>query len=338
MTKNILDEWRNKADTIRKSVKQVILGQDNAIEYILIAVFSRGHVLLEGDVGVGKTTLLRVLARTIGGGYERIEGTIDLMPNDLLYNTFIDSQGRPVMQPGPVIRQQSGLTTLFFNEINRARPQVHSLLLRVMAERSVQAFDETYTFPHLLVFADRNQIEREETFELPVAARDRFFMEINISSPKDEGILKELAFNPKFHDADKLVNEVDSDIVSYTEINNISELIQSNVQVAPEIERYVLALCNALRNPNRSILEIDGVDIQKLVKAGVSPRGMSMLVKASRVSAWLDDRLSVIPEDVHAVFPVTMGHRVFFTPAYEYRSEEIRPKLINAVLKNIPSP
>ncbi len=338
MNKNI-DAWREKAELIRNTVEGVILGQEEPIEYLLIALFSRGHVLLEGDVGVGKTTLLRVLARVIGGGYERIEGTIDLMPNDLLYNTYIDSAGQPVMKPGPVIRQDSELTTLFFNEINRARPQVHSLLLRVMSERSVQAFDHNYSFPHLLVFADRNQVEREETFELPAAARDRFFMEINIGSPKEKEAIEQLAFDPKYHDVDSMLdNKVDTGLVNYKEINEVSVLIQTTIDITVEIKRYILALCQALRHPEKNMFDMDGVDTENLVVAGVSPRGISMLVKAARVSAWLNQRMSVIPEDIHSVFPVMMTHRVFLSPAYEYRGDEIKPRLVEAILANVPSP
>ncbi|MFX5918453.1 MoxR family ATPase, partial [Acinetobacter baumannii] len=91
-----------------------------------VALFARGHVLLEGDVGVGKTTVLRAFARAIGGDFERVEGTVDLMPNDLVYHTYVDSEGKPRIEPGPLLRHGERLTTFFFNEINRARPQVQS--------------------------------------------------------------------------------------------------------------------------------------------------------------------------------------------------------------------
>ena len=124
--------------------------------------------------------------RCSGGDFARIEGTIDLMPNDLVYYTYISAEGRPAVEPGPLIQHGEDLAIFFFNEINRARPQVHSLLLRVMAERSVPAFNREYRFPHLLVFADRNRVEREETFEISSAARDRFMMEVTIDAPADD--------------------------------------------------------------------------------------------------------------------------------------------------------
>ena len=122
-------------------------------------------------------------ARVLGGAFARIEGTIDLMPADLVYYTYINADGRPAVEPGPLIRHGEDLAIFFFNEINRARPQVHALLLRVMAERSVPAFNREYRFPHLLVFADRNRVEREETFEISSAARDRFMIEVTIERP-----------------------------------------------------------------------------------------------------------------------------------------------------------
>jgi len=182
-----LQDWRNLALKLEAEVKKVMIGQGRAIRLLNIAIFARGHVLLEGDVGVGKTTLLQSIACAIGGAYERIEGSIDLMPSDLVYYTYISEDGKPRVAPGPLLKYGDSLATFFFNEVNRARPQMHSLLLRVMAERSVTAFNREYSFPHLQVFADRNRVEKEETFEIPSAARDRFLMEVLIEAPDGEG-------------------------------------------------------------------------------------------------------------------------------------------------------
>src|SRR5690606_6176725 len=144
----------------------------------------------------------------IGGEFERIEGTIDLMPGDLIYHTYVDADGKPRIEPGPLLRHGEQLTTFLFNEVNRARPQVQSLLLRAMAERSVSAFNREYRFPHMIVFADRNRVEKEETFELASAARDRFMLELRMPTPNDEAIRRSLVFDPAYHDVDALLAKV----------------------------------------------------------------------------------------------------------------------------------
>src|SRR6478736_4937891 len=203
-----LQDWRTSAMRIEEEVRKAVIGQDDTVRMINVALFARGHVLLEGDVGIGKTTILRAFSRAVGGDFERVEGTVDLMPADLVYHTYVDAEGRPRIDPGPLLRHGERLTTFFFNEINRARPQVQSLLLRAMAERSVSAFNREYRFPVMLVFADRNRVEKEETFELPSAARDRFMFELRMPTPAEVEVRRSLVFNPDFHDVDELLQRV----------------------------------------------------------------------------------------------------------------------------------
>jgi MoxR-like ATPase len=203
----LLSDWRARALALEAEVAKAVIGQARGIRLINTAIFARGQ-LLQGDVGVGKTTLLRAFAQVLGGAFGRIEGTIDLMPNDLIYYTYISAEGKPAVEPGPLIKHGEDLAIFFFNEINRARPQVHSLLLRVMAERSVAAFNREFRFPHLLVFADRNRVEREETFEISAAARDRFMLEVTINAPVDETERRALVFDPRFHDTERLIAQL----------------------------------------------------------------------------------------------------------------------------------
>jgi MoxR-like ATPase len=330
--------WRDLALAFEAALKTAVVGQAHVIKLLTIAVFARGHVLLEGDVGVGKTTLLRAAARVLGGAFERVEGTIDLMPADLIYYTYLGDDGRPRVDPGPVLRHGSDLTVFFFNEINRARPQVHSLLLRLMAERSVTAFNREYHFPYLIVFADRNRIEREETFELPAAARDRFFMEITMEIPKDRDIRRELAFDPRFYDADALVNTVPQEVLDYRALAKVAHVIQARVHASPALERYTLDLWNAVRDPVSVGIDIEGVDMSRLVQGGASPRGMAYLVRAARVVAWLDGRDIVVPEDLRSVFTEVMAHRVFLDPIYELRRDALVKSLFKAVFATVPAP
>jgi MoxR-like ATPase len=333
-----LGHWRERALAFEDEIGKVVVGQSRVIRLLTTAIFARGHVLLEGDVGVGKTTLLRAAARGLGGAYERIEGTIDLMPADLVYHTYLGEDGRPRVEPGPTLRHGSELTIFFFNEINRARPQVHSLLLRLMAERSITAFNREYRFPYLLVFADRNRIEREETFELPAAARDRFLMEINIETPGDNEIRRDLAFNPRYHDADALIDAVPEGIVDYRALGDVGRAIQSGVKTSAALERYTLELWQAILNPASAGIDIPEVDMARLVQGGASPRGMSYLLRAARVSAWLNGRTMVVPEDLRAVFFETMAHRIFLDPIYELRREGIVRALTKALFEQVPAP
>ena len=333
-----LATWRSRAETFETEVAKAVVGQSRVIRLLTIALFARGHVLLEGDVGVGKTTLLRAAARCVGGSYERIEGTIDLMPGDLVYHTYLAEDGRPRVDEGPVLRAGEDLAIFFFNEINRARPQVHSLLLRLMAERTVTAFNREFRFPHLTVFADRNRVEREETFELPAAARDRFLMEIAIETPADAVTRRGLAFDTRFHDTDRLIDTLQDGILPYDELNDVGRAIQTRVKTSEALERYVLDLWQAVRKPGEAGIEIPGVDTSRLVSAGASPRGLSYLVRAARVAAWLDGREIAVPEDVRAVFFETMAHRIFFEPVYEMRRETIARELIDRLFATVPVP
>lgn len=333
-----LADWREKAMKLESEVKKVIVGQDKAIRLMNIAIFARGHVLLEGGVGVGKTTLLQSISRGIGGAYERIEGTVDLMPNDLIYHTFLGSDGRPQIDEGPLLREGENLSVFFFNEINRARPQVHALMLRVMAERHVSAFKREYRLPHVLVFADRNQVEKNETFEIPSAARDRFMMEIPIEIPVDRDMRKSLIFNTRFQNAEKLTTQVESNILEFSRLNGFSEFLQEHIQSSDVIEDYALDLWEATQDPVKFGIKLDSVDVSKLIQAGASPRGMGMLLKAARVHAWLMERESIYPEDIHAVFHEIIAHRLAFNSMYENRRTQLSRELTAHILDRVAVP
>jgi MoxR-like ATPase len=334
----LLHDWRERALTLEREVGGAVIGQGRVIRLVNTAVFARGHVLLQGDVGVGKTTLLRAFARVLGGAYARTEGTIDLMPNDLVYYTYISAEGRPAVERGPLIEHGEDLEIFFFHEINRARPQVHSLLLRVMAERSVSAFNRAWRFPHLQVFADRNRVEREETFEIASAARDRFMMEVTIESPEDESERRALMFDPRYHDTDALIESLAAALVEHRELNDIAALIQRTVQTSETLQKYALELWRATAAPADYGVRLSDLDTAQLMLAGASPRGMSMLLRAARVTAWLEGRDYTTPEDLQAVFDVTIAHRLCYQPVYEMRRHEIAAPLIAGILGSVAAP
>ncbi len=338
MSDRQLADWRQHAEKLESEINKVVVGQQKPIRLITTAIFSRGHVLLEGDVGVGKTTLLRAFTRCIGGGYQRIEGTIDLMPNDLVYHTYLGEDGKPHVSPGPLLMSGENLSIFFFNEINRARPQVHSLLLRVMAERTLTAFNREHYFPHMTVFADRNQVEKEETFEIPAAARDRFMMEIPIVVPSEADIMESLIFDTRFHNVDALVDTLEAGILKFDELNSFSSLLQSKIEASPTLRKYALDLWRATKDPASFGVQVSGVDMKRLVLAGASPRGMSMMLRAARVNAWLNNREAVLPEDIHAVFQETVAHRIAFSPVYEMRRTEVARELLDGIVNAISAP
>lgn len=337
MDSNISD-WRARFRDAEAALNTVVLGQAQTVRLLLISALCRGHVLLAGDVGTGKTTLLRAMARALGGPYSRVEGTVDLLPTDLIYAAHIAEDGRPRIEPGPVLEQGEDLAVFFFNEINRARPQVHALLLRLMAERSLSAFRREYHFPHLQVFADRNQIERDETFELPAAARDRFLMEIAVDAPASPQDRVALAFDPRFHDTTALIGDVPQGILPYHGLNDLAASIQTGIHASPALQQYVFDLSEALRDPASAGLTLDTADPARLIRGGVSPRGMQYLVRAARACAWIEGRQAVLPQDVRTVLAPVMAHRIFLAPAYEPRRDTLVPALIDAAFAKIAVP
>jgi MoxR-like ATPase len=332
------DRWRQLALALQTGVGQAVVGQARAIRLTSMALLAGGHVLLEGNVGVGKTTLLRAFARAIGGGFERIEGTVDLMPSDLIYHAYIDAEGRPRIEPGPLLHHGPDLAVFFFNEINRARPQVQALLLRVMAERSVRAFNRDSALPFVTVFADRNRVEREETFELAAAARDRFMIEVSVDAPLDEDLRWQLISEPQFHDADELLEQVPRGLLDFHSLRECAHAIQRSVRASDALRRYALALWDTLNRPAARGLVLEGADVTRLLLAGPSPRGVSMLLRMARVRAWLDGRDYLAPEDLRDPWHEVMTHRLVLDPVFELRRAELVPRLLAQVLDRVPAP
>jgi MoxR-like ATPase len=180
-------------------------------------------------------------------------------------------------------------------------------------------------------------VEKEETFELAGAARDRFMFEIQMAVPEDAAIRKSLAFDPSFHDADALIARMAADVVPYRDLNGIAALIQREVRASDALQDYVLALWSATQKPSRFGIQIDGSG-DELVLAGTSPRGVSQMLRAARVAAWLNNRDYLVPEDIQTVFHEAVAHRVFFNPVVELRRAEVAPVFTRMVLEKVAAP
>jgi MoxR-like ATPase len=181
-------------------------------------------------------------------------------------------------------------------------------------------------------------VEKNETFEIPSAARDRFMMEIPIDIPNDRELKKSLMFNTRFQHAESLTQEVESNILQFDQLNAFSDIIQNHIRSSDVIEEYALDLWEATQNPAKFGIRMESVDVGRLILAGASPRGMGLLLKAARVHAWLMNRDSLYPEDIHAVFHEIIAHRLAFNAMYENRRTTLARELTAHILDTVTVP
>jgi MoxR-like ATPase len=163
-------------------------------------------------------------------------------------------------------------------------------------------------------------------------------MEIPIVVPKDAAIMETLVFDTKFHNVDALVDTVEADVLQFDQLNAFSAMVQSRIEASPTLRRYTLDLWRATRAPSDFGVKVSGVDMNRLILSGASPRGMSMLLRAARVNAWLNNREAVLPDDIHTVFHETIAHRLVFSPVYEMRRTEIAREMLSGIINTITAP
>jgi MoxR-like ATPase len=163
-------------------------------------------------------------------------------------------------------------------------------------------------------------------------------MEIGIEAPSEAELQRALMFEPRFHDATALVEELPAALLPHEQLGRIAALIQRHVHATETLQSYAVSLCRATQAPATIGIELEGVDTKSLMQAGVSPRGSSMLLRAARVAAWLDGRDMLVPEDLHGVFLETVAHRIYFRPMHELRRSELAPALLRAILARVPVP
>jgi len=310
-------------ESLTSEVGKVIVGQKPMVDRLLIGLLCNGHVLLEGVPGLAKTLAIKTLASAINAKFQRVQFTPDLLPADLI-GTMIYNQkdGKFFTRKGPIFAN-----FILADEINRAPAKVQSALLEAMQERQITISEETYKLEEpFLVLATQNPIEQEGTYPLPEAQVDRFMLKVKIGYPSRE---EELAIMRQNISGDtKAVKQV----VSPKDILSAREVVKQ-VYMDEKIERYILDIVFATREPKNYKLD----KLAPLISYGASPRASINLALASKAHAFIKRRGYVIPEDVRAICPDVMRHRIAVT--YEAEAEEITPEqVVMEILNHVEVP
>jgi MoxR-like ATPase len=310
--------------SLRDEVAKVIVGQTYMMDRLLIALLADGHVLLEGVPGLAKTLAIKTLADAIDVEFSRIQFTPDLLPADVT-GTLIYSQKTEnfTVKKGPIFSN-----FVLADEINRAPAKVQSALLEAMQERQITIGDETYMLPKpFLVLATQNPIEQEGTYPLPEAQVDRFMLKVFLGYPTRDEEREILRANARLGGLAKAQN-----VVSVEDIERCRELVKQ-VYLDEKIEQYIVDIVFATREPEKCGLGF----LEPMISVGCSPRASINLALAAKAFAFLQGRGFVIPEDVRAIAPDVMRHRMGLT--YEAEAENITTTdVVNKIVNKIEVP
>lgn len=323
MEQSTVGEGSKVLAIVGKAVHRRVVGQEEAVEGLLIALLTGGHILLEGLPGLAKTLMVRTLAEAIHTGFRRIQFTPDLLPTDIVGTPVFDqSSGEFRVQRGPIFSN-----IVLADEINRAPPKVQAALLEAMEERQVTIAGETYPLDRpFMVLATQNPVELHGTYPLAEAQLDRFSMKLQIGYPtrdEEKTIVRRVAHGEH---------------IPVETVLTVGEIAEASSQVAAvhleeEILNYIVELTFATREPKEYGLS----DLADLIEFGASPRATIFLTRTARARAYLRGRDYVMPDDVKAMAPKVMRHRLRMTYEADARgidSEEI----VRRVLGAVPSP
>jgi len=308
-------------DLLSLEMGKVIVGQKHLVENLFIGLLAGGHILLEGVPGLAKTLAINTLAQAVNAKFSRIQFTPDLLPADVT-GTLIYSQRneRFEVRKGPVFAN-----FVLADEINRSPAKVQSALLEAMQEKQVTLGDETFKLPDpFLVMATQNPIEQEGTYPLPEAQVDRFMLKVVVDYPRkeEERLIVRMNNSGEFPKANPVVSP--EDIIR-------ARQVVRDVYMDEKIERYIVDIVYATRTPE----EYNLANLKDLISYGASPRASISLSLAAKAYAFIKRRGYVIPEDVRAVCPEVLRHRIGLTyeaEAENVTSEEIISQVINAVI------
>ncbi len=303
------------ARKLRENIQKVIVGKDEAINLALAAVLCEGHILLEDVPGIGKTTLARALAVSLGCTFRRIQFTPDLLPSDVTgLNWFNQKKQEFEFRTGPIISQ-----VVLADEINRATPRTQSALLEAMQERQITVDGVTHPLPRpFLVLATQNPIELEGTFPLPEAQVDRFLLRIAIGYPSET---EEAAILERFRLSDPL-----PELQAVTTPDEVAALQNQRRQIRVEtsVRDYIVRIAHATRKHAE-------------IELGASPRASLALYQASQAWAAIHGRDYVIPDDIKYIAPYALTHRMMLSPQAQLRGRKPE-ELVSGVVETVPVP
>lgn len=288
---NVLQSFEER---LQQELGSVVLGLQPVVRALAIAVVARGHVLLQGAPGLGKTLLSKSLATSLRGVFKRVQGTSDLMPADITgVHSFDAEQRQFVFRPGPVFAD-----VLLVDEINRAGPKTQSALLEAMEERQVTVDRQNYPLPkNFLVVATQNPREFEGTYPLPESQLDRFMLRVDLTYPARE---HELAIIERYGSTDAHARSENDQTLAPLDLEAIRQAVEQ-VHLAPELSAYVVDIAAASRTNTH-------------VSLGLSTRGVLALVRAARIFAGMRGGDFVTPDDVKQVAPLVIPHRLMLAP------------------------
>ena len=309
---------------ISKAMNAAVIGQEAVIERLLIAFLADGHVLMEGLPGVAKTRSIKTLGKLVQSDFRRVQFTPDLLPSDVTGSEIYREQnGSFDFQPGPIFGN-----LVLADEINRAPAKVQAALLEAMEERQVTVAGITHQLPALfLVLATQNPIEQEGTYPLPEAQMDRFLLYVNVPYPaaENEAAILRLVRDERSGKVSEAPARISQEVVyaARTEVNAI--------HVSEAAERYIVDLVIGTREPHRY-----GSDLDKWIRLGASPRATIALDAAARAHAWLNGQDFISPDNIRAVAPACLAHRIHLS--YEAEAAgKTRSDVIDALLKAVVS-
>lgn len=325
--RELLEKIQNESmylQLLKNEIGKVIVGQQYMVDRLLIALLADGHILLEGVPGLAKTLAIRTLSDAISGSFSRVQFTPDLLPADITGTMIYNQKSQDfTVKKGPIFAN-----FVLADEINRAPAKVQAALLEAMQERQVTLGDTSYKLPEpFLVMATQNPIEQEGTYPLPEAQVDRFMLKVFLDYPKKEEEKLIIRSNVRREGMDKA-----NAVLKPEDVLRLRNLTR-HVYLDEKIEQYIVDLVFATRNPAANKLE----KLAPYISYGGSPRASINLALAAKAHAFLQKRAFVIPEDVRAIAPDVMRHRIGLT--YEAEADNITENdIIKEILTRVDIP